>query len=177
MTGPDAGKPFLPINPQGNVPCLVIDGVVLAEGPAVLQWIADAAPEAKLAPANGTLARYEMQAALSFVGTDLHAGSFGPLFNPAFAATKEATLAKLSTKLAFLASHWLEGGKKHYLIGGDAPTVADLYAYIVTSWCPYVGAPDLATAHPVLAAYRARIAALPWVAEAHAAMAAASPKA
>jgi glutathione S-transferase len=121
-------------------------------------------------------ARYQLQAALNFIATDVHAGSFGPLFNPAFAATKEAQLAKLSTKLAFLASHWLDGGKKHFLVGDEA-TVADLYAYIVTSWCPFVGAPDLATAHPVLAAYRARIAALPWVVEAHAAIAAASPKA
>ena len=60
------GADFYKINDKGNVPCLVLaDGTVLNEGAAVLQWIADASPEAKLAPANGTTERYILQNVLN----------------------------------------------------------------------------------------------------------------
>ena len=210
MTGPDAGKSFLAVNPQGNVPALVLDGgLVLAEQTPIQLWIADNAPESKLAPAAGTPARYEMLAALSFVGTDLHAGTYAPMFNPAMvrfnrarararatstarcplparpqrgaalppsrsqAPVKEILLAKLQTKLSLLESKLK--GKKYFL--GDEISGADLYAYICTSWGAYLGAPDLKTSHPEIAAYRERIGALDFVQAAHAAMAKASPPA
>ena len=174
VTGPDAGKSFLAVNPQGNVPALVLEGgLLLAEQTPIQMWIADQSPESKLAPAWGTPARYEMLAALSFVGTDLHAGTYGPMFNPAMAPAKDAFLAKLEAKLTLLESKLK--GKKFFL--GDEVCGADLYAYICTAWGQYLGAPDLKTTHPELAAYRERIAALPFVQAAHAAMAKASPAA
>ena len=55
---------------------------MLTEGPAILQYIADKVPAAKLAPANGTIERYRLQEWLNFISTELHK-SFSPLFNPA----------------------------------------------------------------------------------------------
>lgn len=79
LTGPDAGKDFCAVNPAGNVPALVLaDGTLLNQGAAVLQWIADAAPEAGLAPAYGTSGRYLVQNALNQVSSEIHA-NFGPL--------------------------------------------------------------------------------------------------
>jgi flagellar hook protein FlgE len=64
------------------VPLLQLDdGTRLREGPAIVQYIADQAPAKNLAPANGTLARYQLQSWLTFVGMGLH-GKFGPLFTP-----------------------------------------------------------------------------------------------
>src|SRR6266702_2716870 len=49
------GRSFLEVNPKGYVAALVLDnGEVLTEGPAILQFLADLKPEARLAPANGT---------------------------------------------------------------------------------------------------------------------------
>ena len=46
-----SGADFLKVNPKGQVPVLVTDeGKMLTEGPAVVQYIADQKPEAKLAP-------------------------------------------------------------------------------------------------------------------------------
>ena len=54
----------------GNVPALVLDsGVVLNEGAAALQAIADKAP-GKVAPENGTDGRYLVQAALNYVASE-----------------------------------------------------------------------------------------------------------
>jgi len=77
------GTDFHTINPLGYVPVLELDdGTRLTEGPAIVQYIADQAPDKKLAPANGTVARARLQAWLNFISTELHKG-FVPLFNPA----------------------------------------------------------------------------------------------
>ena len=53
-----SGADYLSVNPKGYVPALELDdGEVLTEAPVVVQYLADMKPEAKLAPANGTLAR------------------------------------------------------------------------------------------------------------------------
>ena len=77
------GTDFYTINPLGYVPFLVLDdGRTLREGPAIVQYIADQAPEKHLAPANGTYERYKMQEWLTFIGTEVHK-NFSPLFSPA----------------------------------------------------------------------------------------------
>ena len=58
------------------------DGAVLTEGPAIVQFIADLAPDRQLAPANGTLERYQPDVEwLSFISTEVHK-IFSPLFRP-----------------------------------------------------------------------------------------------
>jgi glutathione S-transferase len=67
------GTDYYTINPLGYVPLLELDdGTRLREGPAIVQYIADQAPAKNLAPANGTLARYQLQSWLTFVGMELH---------------------------------------------------------------------------------------------------------
>src|SRR5438874_13136747 len=78
----ESGADFLTINPKGYVPALELkDGAVLTEGPAIVQFIADLAPDRQLAPANGTLERYRLIEWLNFISTELHK-SFSPLFRP-----------------------------------------------------------------------------------------------
>ena len=76
------GTDFTTINPLGYVPVLELDnGERLREGSAIVQYLADQAPEKQLAPANGTMARYRLQEWLSFISSELHQ-KFGPLFVP-----------------------------------------------------------------------------------------------
>ena len=59
------GRDYLAINPKGQVPALVTDaGDVLTEGPAVLQYVADRAPESGLAPAAARYAGFSARASL-----------------------------------------------------------------------------------------------------------------
>lgn len=152
------GTDYYTINPLGYVPFLVLDdGRTLHEGPAIVQYIADQAPEKNLAPANGTYERYKLQEWLTFIGTELHK-SFGPLFTPgASDDAKSAAQATIHKRLA-----WVEGelAGKQYLLG-DQFSVADGYLFTVTNWAAYVGL-DLG-AYTHLAAYRARVGARPGV--------------
>jgi glutathione S-transferase len=152
------GSDYYKVNPLGYVPYLTLDdGRSLHEGPAIVQYIADHAPDKKLAPANGTYERYKLQEWLTFIGTELHK-TFSPLFTPGtHPDTKAASLERLKSRL-----QWVDGelAGKQYLMG-DQFTVADGYLFVVTNWGQYVGL-DLAP-YANIVAYRARVGARPAV--------------
>ena len=130
------GTDYYGINPLGYVPFLVLDdGDTLHEGPAIVQYLADLVPEKKLAPANGTMARYHLQEWLNFIGTELHKG-FGPLFNPATPDDyKPVVRQRVLDRLK-----WVDGelNGRDYLMG-EQFTVADAYLFTVSRWSSYVG--------------------------------------
>jgi glutathione S-transferase len=122
---------FWDVNPKGYVPALVLDdGQVLTEGPAIVQDLADLAPEAGLAPANGTFERVRLQEALNYLTSEIHK-SYSPLFNPkVLPAVREERLAYLTKRYALIEKQ-LEGRK--YLLG-DRFTAADAYLFTLTRW-------------------------------------------
>ena len=129
------GTDFYTINPLGYVPVLELDnGERLREGPAIVQYIADQVPDKKLAPANGTLARYRLQEWLSFIGTELHKGH-SPLFAP---GTPEDYKPVLRQRL-LSRFEWVNAqlADKDYLLGDFS--VADAYLYTVSRWGQFVG--------------------------------------
>ena len=146
-----SGADYWKINPKGYVPALQLDsGELLAEGPAIVQYLADLVPAKKLAPANGSIERYRLQSWLNFISTELHK-SFSPFFNPAAGdAWKEAANAYVNGEL--------QG--KSYLLGEDF-SVADAYLFTVLSWAKYT--PLDLSALGNLTAYLARVAARPAV--------------
>lgn len=75
-----SGQDFYKINPKGNVPTLVTPKGTLSEGPAILQYIADQAPNSHLAPAFGTYERYHLIDTFNYVGSEVHK-AIGQLFS------------------------------------------------------------------------------------------------
>ncbi|TYK71452.1 glutathione transferase GstA [Comamonas sp. Z3] len=152
------GTDYYGINPLGYVPFLVLDsGDTLREGPAIVQYLADLAPEKNLAPANGTVARYHLQEWLNFISTEVHKG-FGPLFNPATPEDyKPLARASVLKRLAWVNEQL---ANKSYLMG-DQFTVADAYFFTVTGWAQFVGL-DISELENIQA-YRERILARPAV--------------
>ena len=152
------GTDYYTINPLGYVPLLELDdGTRLREVPAIVQYIADQVPDKKLAPANGTVARAQLQGWLNFIGTEIHK-SFSPLFSPATPAEyKTIAIDKLLSRLK-----WVDGelAGKQYLMG-EAFSVADPYLFTVTNWAPKLGVDIAGLAN--FAAYRALVAARPAV--------------
>lgn len=155
------GTDFYTINSKGSVPVLELDnGQRLTEGPAIVQYIADLAPAAKLAPANGTWERYRLQEWLNYITSELHKG-FSPLFNPATVEeTKAQVRAALQARLSWV-NQQLEG--RQYLLG-EQFSVADAYLFVVSNWGQYVGVEIAELSH--LQALRGRVAARPAVQEA-----------
>jgi glutathione S-transferase len=141
------GTDFYTINPLGYVPVLELDdGRRLREGPAILQYIADQAPQKNLAPANGTFERYQLQEWLNFIATEVHK-SFSPLFAPGTPAeTRTAAQERLRNRLTWVNTQ-LEGKK---FLMGDTFTVADAYLFNVTNWAKLVNV-DLSTYAHLLA--------------------------
>jgi len=155
------GTDFYTINPLGYVPVLELDnGQRLREGPAIVQYIADQAPASKLAPANGTFERYQLQEWLGFIGTEIHKG-FSPLFNPNLPDTvKDMSRVHLLKRLTWVDSQ-LEG--KEFLMGTDF-TVADAYLFTVCGWSKFVGVDTSGLQN--LASFMQRVGARPAVQQA-----------
>jgi len=165
----DGVSDFWKINPKGYVPALELDnGEVLTEGPAIVQYLADQKPDAKLVPAAGTLARYRVQEMLGYINSELHK-TYSPLFNPKTTPELRADREAYLRKRYALIESTLAG--KSYLFG-EQFTVADAYLFTVTNWANFVKL-DLSE-FPNLVAFQARVAARPAV---QAAIAAEKPKA
>ena len=152
------GTDFYSINPLGYVPVLELDdGTRITEGPAIVQYIADQVPDKQLAPANGTLARYQLQSWLNFIATEVHKG-FSPLFNPATPADyKKMCLDRLGQRLQWVNDQLQDGG----YVMGEQFTVADGYLFTVTNWTKPTNLDIAGLSH--LVAYRERVAARPAV--------------
>ena len=116
------GIDFTTVNPKGYVPALRLDdGQILNEGPSVLQYLADRKPEAGLAPAWGTLERYELIDTLNYLSTEVHKRIFANVFNPhAAEPTKTAAKALLEPTLDYLAKRLGDGlAKREGLSTGE----------------------------------------------------------
>jgi glutathione S-transferase len=156
-----SGADFLKVNPKGQVPVLVTnDGKMLTEGPAVVQYIADQKPEAKLAPPCGSFDRSRLQEWLNFITSELHK-SFSPLFAPNTPEEYKTIIKEnLAKRFAGLDAHLAEN---QYVMGSRF-SVADAYAFVVVGWAKPMKI-DLAK-WKNLTAYLDRIAARPKVQEA-----------
>lgn len=146
------------INPKGTVPTLQLDdGTVLTEGAVIVQYLADQAPDARLAPANGTLERYRLQEWLNYIASELHT-TFGQMFSPtATDATRARQKELLAPKFAFVETALAD---KPFLMG-ETFTVADAYLATILTWS-IPTATDLGP-WPKLAAYHRRMLARPAV--------------
>ena len=145
----DDGGDYYKISAKGYVPALRLDdGQVLNEGPSVLQYLADAAPKSGLAPAWGTLERYQLIDMLNYLSTELHKRIFYNVFNPnAAEPTKAAARALFEPTFDYLSTRL---GSSDYLVGNSF-TVADAYLVTMLNWAVFLKV-DLAK-WPTIAAY------------------------
>ncbi|MGG6893866.1 MULTISPECIES: glutathione transferase GstA [Rhizobium] len=127
----ETGLDFHDINPHGYVPVLELeDGNFLREGPAIVQYLADLKPEARLAAAAGTMERYKLQEMLGFLSTEIHKG-FIPLLYARLAGNYVETVRpKLEKRFQWIDAHLAD---RPFLMG-DHFTVADAYLFALTGW-------------------------------------------
>jgi glutathione S-transferase len=154
----EGGGDYFEVNPKGYVPALQLDnGELLTEGPAIVQYLADQRPDAKLVPAAGTMERYRVQEMLGYINSELHK-TYSPLFNPKTTPELRADREAYLRKRYALIEKRLEG--KSYLFG-EQFTVADAYLFTVTNWAGFVKL-DFSE-FKNLAAFQARVGARPAV--------------
>jgi len=131
----EMGDDFREINLDGYVPVLILDdGHKLTEGPAIVQYLADLAPDKKLAPEVGTFERYQLQQWLNFIATEIHK-NFSPLFDTsAPQAMKDWAMERLIARLNTVADHLAA----HPYLLGKAFSVADVYLFVTLGWGRYI---------------------------------------
>ena len=155
-----SGMDFLTINPKGYVPALQLDGPgspVLTEVPAIVQYIGDLVPDARLVPPCGTFGRYHLQESLNFLATEVHK-QFSPLLDRALPAiVAEQLRGKISQRLLYLQDVLND---RAFLLG-ETFTAADTYLFAMLQWCIPNGI-DLGL-YPNLDDYEYRIAQRPTV--------------
>jgi glutathione S-transferase len=157
----ESGAAFADINPKGYVPALALDGgEVLTEVSALVQYLAEQAPQAGLVPAAGTIERYRLLEWLGFISTEVHKG-FGPLWKPQTPeAAKVMAKDNLAKRFTYLDQHLARGP----FLMGERFTVADAYLFTVANWANFHHL-DL-TPYPNLRAFLERVGARPKVREA-----------
>ena len=155
------GLDFNEVNPKGYVPALALDnGEVLTENVAVLQYIADRNPAAKLAPPFGTMERYRLVEWLAFISSEIHK-NFSPLFrDDAPEETKQYARKILTIRLDYLSRAI---GNRPFL-AGEQFTIADAYLFTVLGWSRHLNF-DLGK-WPQLQRHMERVGARPQVIEA-----------
>jgi len=127
---------YLAINPAGAVPAFEQDGWVLTQNAAILNYLADSFPDARLTGDGTARSRAEVNKWLAMANADIH-----PAFHPLFGATsyledpaliersKQAARVKLRSLFEridaqFAGRDWIAGTR----------SIADPYLFVVTRW-------------------------------------------
>ena len=153
-----SGENFNEINPKGYVPALRLDnGEILTEGPVIVQYIADQAPDKHLIPQKGTMERYRTEEWLSFISSELHK-PLGSFFRKNLPDSERELIMKRITKRLEYINNSLKG--KQFLMG-DLFTVCDGYLFTILTWAKPSGIEF--TLYPEIAQYMNRVGARPAV--------------
>lgn len=70
-TGAQKAADYVALNPQGMVPALQIDGAVLTQSPAILEWLEETHPQPPLLPSE-PLSRARVRAMAALIACDIH---------------------------------------------------------------------------------------------------------
>ncbi|RYZ50194.1 MAG: glutathione transferase GstA [Proteobacteria bacterium] len=125
-----AGGDFYKVNPKGYVPVIELDTKqILTENVAILQYLADQKPEAKLIPKDG-MERIRHIETLAFITTELHK-SFGPIFNEKTSEDDKNLYREHLKKRFGIIEKQLDG--KAFLMGANY-SLPDAYLFVMTRW-------------------------------------------
>jgi glutathione S-transferase len=152
---------YLAINPKGRVPALVTEEGVLTETPALLAYVAQQYPEARLAPLENSFAFAQVQAFNSYLCSTAHVAHAHRMRGYRWADEPEA-LAAMKRKVPQSVTECfrlIEERLQGPWVMGETYTICDPYLFTLSQWLEADGA-DLAIL-PKVCAHRRRSADLP----------------
>lgn len=130
---------FMALNPKGRVPALVTDRGVLTETPAILLYLAQCFPQARLAPLDDPFALAQLQAFNSYLCSTVHVAHAHKVRGSRWAdapASQEDMRQKAPQNMA----DCFELIDQQLLVGpwvmGEAFSVADPYLFTLSTWLP-----------------------------------------
>ncbi|MCC5996049.1 MAG: maleylacetoacetate isomerase [Oceanicaulis sp.] len=133
VDGGQRAAEYLARNPQGLVPALEVDGRILTQSPAIIEWIEETWPERPLLPAD-PFQRARVRAFAAAIGCDIH-----PIQNLRVMKKLRADHGADQDAATAWARHWIEtgytaleamasdaGGQGGFIFGGG-PSLAEIY--------------------------------------------------
>lgn len=155
---------YLAVNPKSRVPALVTDRGVITEAPAIMGYIAQAFPAAKLAPLDDPFALAQVQALNTYLCSWVHPAAAHRHRGYRWADDPEA-IKDMRRKAPEVFAEGMQLIEDEYFQGpwamGQAYSICDPYLYVVSSWLPRDGI-DMAR-FPKLSEHFARMNARPAV--------------
>ncbi|KAB2895604.1 MAG: glutathione S-transferase family protein [Burkholderiaceae bacterium] len=169
-SGEQRSPAYLAINPKGRVPALVTEQGVLSETPALLMYVAQRFPEARLAPTDA-FALAHMQEFHSYLASTVHvAHAHRPRASrwadepEAQAAMQRKVPANMTECFGVIEQHYLGHAGQGPWVLGERYSVADGYLFTVAGWLRSDGV-DMAQ-FPKVHAHFQRVATRPAVQQA-----------
>ena len=160
QTKPD----YLKVNPKGRVPALATERGVLTETPAILVYIAQTYPSARLAPLDDPFAFAELQAFNSYLCSTVHVAHAHRVRGYRWADEPEA-LEAMKKKVPQSVGACFELIERQFFRGpwvmGETYTIADPYLFTLASWLEGDGVDP--RAYPRVREHRSRMAERPAV--------------
>ena len=149
---------YLKINAKGRVPALVTDRGILTETPAMLAFIAQSFPKAKLAPFEDAYAFAQVQSFNSYLCSTVHTnhahkmrGARWATEESSFADMKRMIPKTVGASFALIERDMLKGP----WVMGDTYTICDPYLFTLSGWLEGDGV-DISTL-PKVADHRKRM--------------------
>ena len=128
---------YLAINPKGRVPALVTGRGVLTETPAILAYLAQSFPEARLAPLDDPFAFAAVQAFNSYLCSTVHVAHAHRVRGTRW-ADDPAAIAEMQRKVPQTVFDCFSLIEREMLRGpwvmGEAYTICDPYLYTLATW-------------------------------------------
>ena len=127
---------YLAINPKGRVPALVTDRGTLTESPAILAFIAQAFPNAKLVPQD-SFAFAQVQSINNYLCSTVHVAHAHKMRGARW-ATEETSFADFKRKVPETMTACFTLIERDMLKGpwvmGEQYTICDAYLYTIELW-------------------------------------------
>jgi maleylpyruvate isomerase len=137
VEGEQSRPDYLARNPQGLVPALEADRVILTQSPAILEWLEEVFPDKPLLPSD-PVQRARVRAFAAAIGCDIH-----PIQNLRVLKKVKADYGADQEGAAAWARHWITTGfdaleqlaelsaqadrEASGFLFGDGPTLAEVY--------------------------------------------------
>jgi glutathione S-transferase len=158
---------YLEVNPKGRVPAMSTPRGILTETPAMLAFIAQSFPEARLAPLCDPFALAQLQAFNSYLCSTLHVAHAHRMRGHRW-ADDAASFADMQRKVPQSVGACYDTIETGMLEGpwamGEAYTIADPYLFTLAQWLEEDGVDPARI--PRVMEHRARMAERPNVREA-----------
>ena len=151
---------YLAINPKGRVPALVTEAGTLTETPAILAFIAQSYPQARLAPINDPFAFAQAQAFNSYLCSTVHVAHAHRVRGSRW-ADDPAALEAMKKKVPVSVGECFQLIERSMLRGpwvmGETYSICDMYLFTLARWLEGDGVDP--ASYPKVHDHRRRVAA------------------